>query len=287
MLSIVGIFLILAMVFGGYILAGGSMGVILAALPLELMIIGGATCGSFCIGNKGPVIKRALKDIAACFKGAKWGKDDYSALLCLLFHLVKTIKSKGILTLEPHIENPHESPIFSQYPKIVHDHFAVDFICDTLRMITMSVEDPYQIEDSMQKQLDKHHHEATSGSEALQGVADALPAIGIVAAVLGIVKTMSHIDSPPAILGKMIGNALVGTFLGVFLAYCFMGPFASKAKAIHNQDAQFYLIIRDVMVAHLKGNAPQVSVEMGRGNIPTDYQPTFFELEAAMNEIKV
>jgi chemotaxis protein MotA len=150
----------------------------------------------------------------------------------------------------------------------------------------MSLEDPYQIEDAMQRLLDKHHHEILAPGDALQNMADGLPAIGIVAAVLGVIKTMSSIDKPPTILGQMIGGALVGTFLGVFIAYCFVGPIATKVKAFHNQDGQFYMIIRDVIVSHLKGNAPQVSVEIGRGNVPTKYQPTFFELEQHMSELK-
>lgn len=287
MLPIIGIVIIFGAVFGGYTAAGGKFGVILYALPFELTMIGGASIGAFLLGNKGEVVKGTLKDIGTCFKSPKWNKDDYKELLCLLFALTKTIKSKGLLAIEPHIENPAESSIFTQYPKILGDHFASDFICDTIRMITMSLEDPYQVEDAMQRLLDKHHHEILAPAEALQGMADGLPAIGIVAAVLGVIKTMSSIDKPPEILGGMIGGALVGTFLGVFMAYCFVGPMAAKVGAFHNQDAQFYDIIRDTLVAHLKGNAPQVSVEIGRGSIPTKYQPSFFELEQQLSEVKI
>lgn len=287
MLSLIGIILVLVTVFGGFILAGGSIGVILHALPHEIIVIGGAVAGSFIIANKGDVAKGAMKDLGKCFKGSKWSKTDYIELLTLMFLITKTMKTKGLLALESHIEKPEESPIFSQFPKILHDHFAIDFICDTLRMITMSLEDPYQVEDAMQHQLDKHHHEALAPGEALQNVADALPAIGIVAAVLGIIKTMSSIDQPPEILGEMIGGALVGTFMGVFLAYCFIGPMATKVKAAHNQDGQFYFIIRDIFVAHLKGNPPQISVEIGRGNVPSIYQPSFAELEETLNNAKM
>lgn len=286
MLPIVGIIMVFVMVFGGYVAAGGKFGVIVHALPFELTMIMGASIGAFLISNKGDVAKGSLKDLGKCFKGSKWTKNDYKDLLSLLFLLTKTIKSKGLLAIEPHIENPAESSIFNQFPKILADHFATDFICDTLRMITMSLEDPYQIEDAMQRLLDKHHHEILAPGDALQNMADGLPAIGIVAAVLGVIKTMSSIDKPPTILGQMIGGALVGTFLGVFIAYCFVGPIATKVKAFHNQDGQFYMIIRDVIVSHLKGNAPQVSVEIGRGNVPTKYQPTFFELEQHMSELK-
>ncbi len=287
MLPIIGIVIIFVMVFGVYIHSGGKIEVILHALPHELPMIFGASIGAFLVGNKGDVAKSALKDIAKCFKGTKWSKQDYKDLLCLMFMVTKTIKSKGLLAIEAHIENPAESSIFTQFPKIAGDHFATDFICDTLRMMTMSLEDPYQVEDAMQRILDKHHHEALAPSGALQGMADGLPAIGIVAAVLGVIKTMASIDKPPTILGGMIGGALVGTFLGVFLAYCLVGPMASKAKAFHEQDGQFYMIIRDIIIAHLKGNAPQVSVEIGRGNVPTKYQPSFFELEQSMSELKV
>lgn len=287
MLPIIGLVIVFVMVFGGYVSAGGKFGVILHALPHELTMIGGAAVGAFLVGNKGDVAKAALKDIGRCFKGTKWGKGDYKDLLCMMYAISKTIKTKGLLAIESHIENPAESPIFSQYPKILQDHFAIDFVCDTLRMITMSLEDPYQVEDAMQRLLDKHHHEALAPSGALQGLADALPAIGIVAAVLGVIKTMASINEPPEILGGMIGGALVGTFMGVFLAYCLVGPLASKAKAFCEQDGQFYMIIRDIIVAHLKGCAPQVSVEIGRGNVPSKYQPSFFELEEAMNEVKI
>lgn len=286
MLPIIGIVIVFVMVFGGYVAAGGKFAVIIHALPFELTMIMGASIGAFLISNKGDVAKGSLKDLGKCFKGSKWTKNDYKDLLSLLFLLTKTIKSKGLLAIEPHIENPAESSIFNQFPKILADHFATDFICDTLRMITMSLEDPYQIEDAMQRLLDKHHHEILAPGDALQNMADGLPAIGIVAAVLGVIKTMSSIDKPPTILGQMIGGALVGTFLGVFIAYCFVGPIATKIKAFHNQDGQFYMIIRDVIVSHLKGNAPQVSVEIGRGNVPTKYQPTFFELEQHMSELK-
>ena len=287
MLPIIGILVVMICVFGGYVSAGGKFDIILHALPHELTMIFGASVGAFLVGNKGEVAKGSLKDLGKVFKGTKWSKNDYKDLLCLMFTLMKLIKTKGLLALEEHIERPMESTIFTNYPKILQDHFALDFICDTLRMVTMSLEDPYQIEDAMQRLLDKHHHEALAPSGALQGMADGLPAIGIVAAVLGVIKTMASIDKPPEILGAMIGGALVGTFLGVFLAYCLVGPIASKAKAFHEQDGQFYMIIRDIIVAMLKGNAPQVSVEIGRGNVPSKYQPNFADMDAAFQDIKL
>jgi chemotaxis protein MotA len=166
------------------------------------------------------------------------------------------------------------------------DHFALDFICDTLRMMTMSLEDPHQVETAMEKQLEKHHHEALGPANAMQGMADALPALGIVAAVLGVIKTMGAISEPPAVLGAMIGSALVGTFMGVFLAYGIVGPIATRLKFICEEEALFYHVIRDVLVAHLHGNAAQISVELGRGSVPSDAQPSFATLEEALNNIQ-
>ena len=285
MLQIAGIACVFIMVFGGYLIHGGSLEPIIHAAPFELIMILGAGVGAFLLGSSGAQAKAALGSFGKVFGGPKWKKQDYRDLLSLLFTVTKTMKSKGMIALEPHIENPNESAIFKRYPKILHDHFALDFICDTLRMMTMSLEDPHQVETAMEKQLEKHHHESSSPAEAMQSLADGLPALGIVAAVLGIVKTMGAITEPPAVLGAMIGGALVGTFLGVFLAYGIVGPFASRLKACENEDFQFYTIIRDAIVAHLKGNPAQISVEMARGNVPSSMQPSFGELEEAINNL--
>ena len=282
MFQIIGIVLLFGMVFGSYVLAGGKFGVIMHALPHELMAIGGAGVAAFLISNSLPVIKSSLAGFGKTFAGPKWKKQDYKDLLSLLFQLTKTMKSKGVIALESHIEKPAESTIFQKYPKVLKDHFATDFICDTLRMMTMNLEDPHQIEDAMEKQLEKHHHEALAPAHALQNLADGLPALGIVAAVLGIVKTMGSITEPPAVLGGMIGGALVGTFLGVFLAYGLVGPFASRLNAIVEEEGAYYKIIQSVLVAHLHGNAAQISVEIGRGDIPSTAQPSFTEMEEAL-----
>ena len=284
---IIGILIVMGCVFGGYIGAGGKLGIIIKALPFELlMILGGAT-GGYIMGNKGVVLKKTGGALKKAIAGPKWKKQDYKDLLLLLFALCKLMRTKGMIAVEAHIENPHESSIFKQYPKIEKDHAAMDLICDTMRNMTMGMENPYAVEDLMEKQIDKHHHEELAPAEALQGMADALPAIGIVAAVLGIIKTMASIDQPADVLGKMIGGALVGTFLGVFLAYLLVGPLASKSTQSINEEGQFYFIIRDVIVAHLKGLAPQLSMEIGRGNIPTSYQPSFSEMEEAAGEVKI
>jgi len=285
MFQIIGIVLLFALVFGSFIISGGNMGVILEAMPHELMAIGGAGTAAFLISNSMSVIKATGGGFGKIFGGPKWKASDYRDLLSLLFLLTKTMKSKGVIALESHIERPGESTIFSRYPNIMKDHFAVDFICDTLRMMTMNLEDPHQVEDAMEKQLEKHHHEAAAPGMALQTMADGLPALGIVAAVLGVIKTMGSITEPPAVLGSMIGGALVGTFLGVFLAYGLVGPMSARLLAVVDEDGSFYRIIQAVLVAHLHGNAAQISVEIGRGNVPSGAQPSFLELEEALSAI--
>jgi chemotaxis protein MotA len=282
MFQIIGIVLLFALVFGSYIISGGKFEVILHALPHEMMAIGGAGLAAFLISNSTTTMKATLGGLGKSFAGPKWKKQDYKDLLSLLFQLTKTMKSKGVIALESHIEKPAESTIFQKYPKVLKDHFATDFICDTLRMMTMNLEDPHQIEDAMEKQLEKHHHEALNAPHALTHLADALPALGIVAAVLGVIKTMGSITEPPEILGGMIGGALVGTFLGVFLAYGLVGPIAARLKSIVDEEAAYYKIIQSVLVAHLHGNAAQISVEIGRGDIPSSAQPSFLEMEEAL-----
>ena len=285
MFQIIGIVMLFAMVFGSYILTGGNIGVILHAAPHEMAAIGGAGVAAFLISNSMSVIKATGGGLGKIFSGPKWKPADYRDLLSLLFLLTKTMKSKGVIALESHIENPKESSIFSRFPKIQKDHFAIDFICDTLRMMTMNLEDPHQVEDAMEKQLEKHHHEALGPSHAITNLADALPALGIVAAVLGVIKTMGSITEPPEVLGEMIGSALVGTFLGVFLAYGLVGPFGTRMKDVVDEEGAFYRIIQAVLVAHLHGNAAQISVEIGRGNVPSGAQPSFLELEEALANV--
>ncbi len=282
MLAIVGMVLVVGMVFGGYVLAGGKFGIILKTLPFELMMIGGAAAGTFLIANKIDVVKGALGDSRRVLAGPHWHKDDYRDLLSLMYLIVKLLKAKGVLALEPHLDTPHDSALFARFPKIRADHFALEFITDTLRMLTMSMDDPYQVEECMQRQLRKHHAELHARAAALQSVADATPALGIVAAVLGVVKTMASINQPVEILGAMIGGALVGTFLGVYLAYGFIGPVAAKMSQTYDEDAQFYAIIRDCIVAYLQGHSAPIAVELARGNVPTTLQPSFHAMDEVL-----
>lgn len=285
MFQIGGFIFLVVMVFGGFIISGGKIQIILEALPHEMMTIGGGAVAGFLIGGSMYSVKKLGGDFSKVFSGPKWKAKDYRDLLCLLFQLTRLMKTKGLIALESHIERPGESSIFRRYTRITKDHFALDFICDTLRMMTMSLEDPLQVESAMEKQLEKHHHEASTIAHALQTMADSLPALGIVAAVMGVIKTMASITEPPEILGGMIGSALVGTFLGVFLAYGVVGPLSVRLFSIVDEEALFYHVIRDVLVAHLHGNAAQISVEIGRGSVPSELQPSFAELEGELNNV--
>jgi chemotaxis protein MotA len=285
MFGLIGIVVIFAMVFGGYLAAGGKLGIILKSLPFELMMIGGAAVGAFLIGNDMSAVKHTLKDVGKVFKGAKWKPEDYKDLLCLLFELIRVARSNPV-ALDAHIEAPEESAIFSRYPKILADKEAVNLICDTLRSASMNYDDPHQVEEVLEKRMEANLHHAMHSSHALQTVADGLPALGIVAAVLGVIKTMGSIDQPPEILGKMIGGALVGTFLGVFLAYGLVAPFASKVKAVVEEDSHFYQLIREVLVANLFKHPTNLCIEVGRQNTPSQYRPSYSELEEALKAAK-
>ncbi|WP_439138820.1 flagellar motor stator protein MotA [Roseicyclus sp.] len=284
MIGIIGIVVVLGMVFGGYLAAGGKMGIILKALPYEMAMIGGAAVGAFLIANDIATVKHTIKDMKKVFKGAAWKHGDYRDLLCLMFELIRLGRQNAV-ALEEHIENPAESEIFGRYPKIRADHEAVELICDTLRSAAMNYDDPHQVEEVLDKRLDAHLHHALHTSHALQTVADGLPALGIVAAVLGVIKTMASIDQPPEVLGGLIGGALVGTFLGVFLAYGFVGPFSAKLKSVIEEEHQFYLMIREVLVANLHNHATTLCIEVGRQNAPGHHRPSFGELEEALRAL--
>ncbi|MEM9232835.1 MAG: motility-associated protein, partial [Pseudomonadota bacterium] len=216
MLAIVGLIVTLVMVFGGYVIAGGKLGIILASLPYEMMMIGGAALGAFLVANDMHGIKHTLGDFGAAISGAKWKKQDYQDLLCLMHEMIVMFRESPV-DIEAHIEDPAGSSLFAKYPRIQADKAAVDILCDTIRSMMMNFDDVHQVEELLEKQLEAQKEERLHGAHAISNIADALPALGIVAAVLGVIKTMASIDKPPEILGKMIGGALVGTFLGVFL----------------------------------------------------------------------
>jgi chemotaxis protein MotA len=285
MIGVIGIVVVFVMVFGGYVAAGGKFGIILHALPFEMTMIGGAALGAFLIANDGASAKQTVRDIGKVFRGPHWKPADYRDLLCLLFELIRLARQNPV-ALEEHIEGPDTSEIFARYPRIRADHEAVELICDTLRAITLSYDDPHQVEEVLDKRMDATLAHALHPSHAMQTVADGLPALGIVAAVLGVIKTMASIDKPPEILGGMIGGALVGTFLGVFLAYGFVGPFASKMRQVVEDDGHFYRLIREVLVANLHNHPANMCIEVGRQNAPHAMRPSFGELEDAIRALR-
>ncbi|MDQ2765354.1 MAG: flagellar motor stator protein MotA, partial [Pseudomonadota bacterium] len=253
MLTIGGLVLLFGCVLGSYIVSGGSMEPLIEAIPFEMWTIGGAAVAIMLMANSMHDVKRTLGAFGKIIKGAAFHKPDYIELLSLLYFLVRLASTKGAMALETHIEKPSESLAFQKYPKILANHHACTIICDYLRMVGMNADDPNQIEDVMARELKKVLIEELHPSHIMQNMADALPALGIVAAVLGVIKTMSHIAEPPAVLGAMIGGALTGTFLGILLAYGMAGPFSTRMAGIVQEEAKFLELIRAVLVTHLYG----------------------------------
>lgn len=280
MFATIGIVVLFVMVFGVFTLSGGDMGVVLHALPIEMGIIGGSAVGALIIGNSGAQLKALLGGFAKVFKGPKYVKQDFMDCILLVAKLNRILKSDGPVALEPHIEDPKASPIFSEYPKLLTDESLIHLIADSLRLVVVSsgTLDPYAVEDVMDQAIKTHHHEAIQPADNLQGLADALPALGIVAAVLGIVKVMGSIDQPPAILGAMIGSALVGTFLGVFLAYGFVGPMANRARSVIESDATIYHVAKQLIIANLHGHPQPLIIEAARTSLHHANQPSFSDV---------
>ena len=284
MTAIGGLVFLLVCVFGGYLLAGGSMAVIMKSLPLEMLIIGGSAIGAFAMANSMHVMKDSVGGLKKVIAGSKYKETDYVDLLSLLYKMTRLITSKGSMAIESHIENPKDSSIFKDHPKVLASEETTALICDYFRMISMDGDDPHQTEDVMGRELKKKLHEHMHPVHALQTMSDGLPALGIIAAVLGIIKTMSHINEPPAVLGAMIGGALVGTFLGVLLAYGLVGPIAARLKQVVEEEARYFEVIRAIFVAHLHGNPPQLSIETGRKMVPSEFMPSFSSLEASLEQ---
>ena len=285
MIQLLGLGVTVCMVFGGYILAGGKLSIILHSLPFEMMMIGGAAIGAFLAANDFSTIRHAGADLLAIVKGPRWRKADYQDLLCLMHELLRIMRESPV-EIEAHIEDPASSSVFAQYPRIQSDHDATDMICDTMRSMIMNFDNAYQVEEMLEKQLDQRKEDSLHGAHALSNVADALPALGIVAAVLGVIKTMASIDKPPEVLGQMIGGALVGTFLGVFLAYGFVGPFAARVKSLREEEHAFYGLIREVLVSSLHQHPLPMCVEVGRRNAPHHMRPSFTEMDEAVRALR-
>lgn len=279
MIQIAGILGLFGAVFGGYVATGGHMGVIIHALGGELLVIGGGGLMTLLIANDGPVVMKVLKSMGAAFKGPRWKSKDYADLLCLNFLLLRTHQKEGAAKLEKHIEKPEESPIFQRYPSISGDIPLRSLICDTIRSITLNNKDSHRVGEMMDSAIEKMAAEAMKPAKALQTVSDAFPALGIVAAVLGVIKAMGAITEPPAVLGGMIGSALVGTFLGIFLSYGLFGPIAGRIKGIKEEERKIMDVTKAVITSYLENLTPQLCVEVGRQAIPSRLQPTYNEMD--------
>jgi chemotaxis protein MotA len=292
-MKFIGILLVFVCTYGGLLVAMHFkmdhffhlMGGILEALPGETIIIMGCAISAFIIGNTTEAVKHTLKYFKALKKPTAYSKEDYIELFSALFMILKQAKMKGWLSLEKHIENPHESELFGKFPGFQHNHHAVTFLADYLRLISLGNENPYHMSDLMDLEIETIENHELHPGHAVQHMADGIPALGIVAAVLGVIKTMASISEPPEVLGGMIGAALVGTFLGVWLSYAFVSPIAGAMTARGQSEVVYYKIMKIVMIAYLNGAAPQVAVEFGRKTLPHDIQPSFLELEAKLNEL--
>jgi len=280
MFAAIGLIVLLVMVFGGFAFTGGQLGPVMESIPHEMIIIGGAALGATIAGNSMKELKQFGGGIGKIFKGPKYKKQDYLDAIFLVSTLMKMLRTDGPVAVEPHIEDPKSSTVFANYPKLLKDNTLVHLICDTLRLVVVSsgTLDPHAVEEVMDNGLKTHHHDDIRPADMLQNLADALPALGIVAAVLGVVKTMGSIDKPPAILGAMIGSALVGTFMGVLLAYGIVGPFASRCKQVVESDASIYHVVKQIIVASLHGHPLPLVIEAARSSISHSNQPAFADV---------
>ncbi len=279
MFVIVGWLVALGAVFGVFLAHGGNIGVVLKALPFEITAIGGAALGAFVANNQPKVLKATLRGVGQCFKGSKYTKARYMELMALLYDILQKARKEGLMSIENDVENPHESALFKKYETVGHDHHVVEFVTDYLRMMVSGNLNSHEIESLMDSEIETHHHEAHAPVAALQRLAGGLPAFGIVAAVLGVVNTMGSVGQPPAVLGGMIGSALVGTFLGILLAYAFAEPLAGLLEQKVEDAGKELQCIKTTLLASMQGYAPQVAIEFGRKVLFSGDRPSFSELE--------
>lgn len=286
MFVIVGYVVVLIAVFGGYALAGGKFGVIAKAAPVEMFIIAGAAIGAFLVGNSAKAIRATMAALPTLLKGSKYTKARYMELMALLYDILAKARKEGLMSIEVDIENPGESALFARYPNVSADPHLVEFITDYLRMMVSGNMNAHEIETLMDSEIETHRHEANVPTNAIQTVGEGLPAFGIVAAVLGVVKTMASVGQPPAVLGQMIAGALVGTFLGILLAYGFVSPLAKlleqKAEEAHKE----LQCVKITLLASLQGYSPAIAVEFGRKVLFSTERPSFLELEAHVKQKK-
>jgi chemotaxis protein MotA len=284
MFVIVGYIVVFGCVFGGFALAGGHLASLFQ--PIELLMIGGAGLGAFIVSNTGKTIKATMKGFGACFKGSKFNKALYLQLILLLYGILSKIRAEGMISIEKDVDNPEDSEVFKKYPMILADHHIVEFITDYLRLMVSGNMDPFQIENLMENEIDTHHHEALIPVHTIAKIADGLPAFGIVAAVMGVVHTMESVGLPPAELGILIAKALVGTFLGILLAYGIVGPLSTLLENKIEEEAKVYQCIKVTLLASLNGYPPSIAVEFGRKVLYSTERPSFVDLEAEIKASK-
>ena len=278
---IIGALIVVIGTIGGYVMEGGHIEVLAKAAPLEIMIMGGTAAGGFIISNPKVVIGRTLGALRMLFQPQRYHKSSYLELLSMMYQVFKMAKTNGMLALESHIENPKDSSIFTSFPGFLKEHHAVEFFCDYARLITLGSDKPYELEALMDEEIEVHHSEQAAIVTAVQTVADSLPAIGIVAAVLGVIHTMGSITEPPEVLGRLIGGALVGTFMGVWISYGFVGPVGNSLRQTFEAESKYFQCLKIGLLAHLQGFAPSISVEYARKTLMSDVRPSFTEVEEA------
>lgn len=284
MFVIIGYVVICATIFGGYAMAGGHLGGLWQ--PLEVLMIFGGALGSFIVGNDVKALKATSKALPSIFKGSKFTKALYLDLLALLYEILSKIRKDGMMSIENDVENPEASPLFSKYPNLLHDHHLTEFITDYLRLMGSGNMDAFQIESLMESEIETHHMEGHVPAHCIAKLGDALPAFGIVAAVMGVVHTMESLSLPPTELGILIGHALVGTFLGILLAYGFVGPLSGLLEQKLEESTKMYNTVKVTLISSLNGYAPAIAVEFGRKILYSTERPGFAELETHVKQAK-
>ncbi|HXW96691.1 MAG TPA: flagellar motor stator protein MotA [Gemmatimonadales bacterium] len=282
MIAIIGLLVVIGAVVGGFTMAGGKL-VALFHLS-EIVVIGGVALGTVFVSTPGPVLKAMGGKLGGVFKGNRFTKPLYLDALKMLYELFQVARKDGLVAIEGHIEDPTKSAIFKKYPKVLHEHHAMEFLCDSLRLVLVGSVPPHDLDALMDGEMDVHHEEAAKPAAALQKVGDALPGIGIVAAVLGIVITMGAIAGPVEQIGEHVAAALTGTFLGVLMAYGFVGPLSTAIEQLNSEESRFFAFLKSSVVAFAKGFAPIVAVEFARRAIFSTNRPTFQEMEAACKQ---
>lgn len=284
MLVIIGYVIVCASVFGGFILAGGHAAILFQ--PIELLMIGGAAVGAFFVGNNNKSIKATMKALPGLFKGSPYTREMYMELMSLLFDVLSKVRKEGLMSIEGDIEAPEASPLFSKYPLVLADHHIIEFMADYLRLMVSGNMDAFQIENLMDNEIETHHHEGAVPAHVIAKLGDGLPAFGIVAAVMGVVHTMESVGIPPAELGILIAKALVGTFLGILLAYGFVAPLSSLAEQKLDESSKMFQCVKVTLLASLNGYAPALAIEFGRKVLYSTERPTFAELEEHIKKSK-